>query len=577
MNWKLTWKSLSIIAIIWSLQIAGIFQQELINFGGINLFLNFWIAALSPELSLDFLLITLDATFKTLAFAVSSTFFCIIIGIFGGILSSQIWWNSFQKHTKQGNNKNNKINTPWLIVRGTLAIPRAIHEIIWGLFFINIFGIDSLVALLAIAIPFGAITAKVFSEILDETSPQALQALLNAGVSPLNAFIYSLIPQALPNLVSYAFYRFECSIRSAAVLGYIGAGGLGYQIRLSLQSLRYEQVWTLIFALLLLNGTTDLLSGIIRKHWGLPHRMNLKKNHLNNNQDTYQQKKDVPQYVLKEDRKKEKFGSGDDSRVIPTGVRSQNILLILTVVIGLLIFSFKYLNVTWTKLYSYTTWERLVNITQEAFPPQQIDINQLLLFSTRTLAMSILAIAFAGIFGIILAFPAARNWEGKPKKTQLFLFSLTRFILLFSRALPEQIWALVLLLIMFPGILPGAIALGLHNGGILGRLMAEVIENLDQKPLKALKALGATNPQIFFYGILPPTLPRFLSYTLYRWEVCIRSTVIVGLVGAGGLGRLLVEQLSSFDYQSILTTLIIFIILTWIVDIISTSARRSLK
>ena len=219
----------------------------------------------------------------------------------------------------------------------------------------------------------------------------------------------------------------------------------------------------------------------------------------------------------------------------------------------------------------------MINITQEAFPPQLIDINQLLLYSGRTLAMSILAIAFAGIFAIVLSFPAVRNWEGKPKPSQLLIFSLTRFILLFSRALPEQIWALVLLLIMFPGILPGAIALGLHNGGILGRLTAEVIENLDQRPLKALKALGANNPQIFFYGILPPTLPRFLSYLLYRWEVCIRSTVIVGLVGAGGLGRLLVEQLSSFDYPSVLTTLIIFILLTFIVDTISTSARRSLK
>ena len=153
----------------------------------------------------------------------------------------------------------------------------------------------------------------------------------------------------------------------------------------------------------------------------------------------------------------------------------------------------------------------------------------------------------------------------------------TRFVLLFVRAVPEPIWALIFLFVLFPGILPGAIALCLHNLGILGRLMAEVRENLDDRPLRSLKALGATDPQIFLYGVLPLTLPRFVAYILYRWEVCIRATVIVGLVGAGGLGRLLTEQLSSFDYKGVLTTLIVFIGLTFLVDLISASVRRTLK
>ena len=149
--------------------------------------------------------------------------------------------------------------------------------------------------------------------------------------------------------------------------------------------------------------------------------------------------------------------------------------------------------------------------------------------------------------------------------------------MLFARAVPEPIWALIFLFVLFPGILPGAIALAIHNLGILGRLMAEVIENLDERPLHSLKALGATQSQVFLYGILPLTLPRFLAYILYRWEVCIRATVIVGLVGAGGLGRLLTEQLSSFDYKGLLSTLIVFLGLTFVVDMISASIRRSLK
>ena len=201
--------------------------------------------------------------------------------------------------------------------------------------------------------------------------------------------------------------------------------------------------------------------------------------------------------------------------------------------------------------------------------------------------MSILAIAIAGFGGILLSFPAANNFllpggildsggnQNHILGTTILVF--TRLLLLFTRAIPEPIWALIFLFVLFPGILPGAIALGIHNLGILGRLMAEVTENLDDRPVRSLKALGASAPSALLYGVLPRTLPSFLAYILYRWEVCLRATLIVGLVGAGGLGRLLTEQLSSFDYQGVVTTLMCFIFLTFIVDLISTAVRAALR
>ena len=117
------------------------------------------------------------------------------------------------------------------------------------------------------------------------------------------------------------------------------------------------------------------------------------------------------------------------------------------------------------------------------------------------------------------------------------------------------------------GILPGAIALGIYTLGILGRLMAEVIESLDERPLIALRSCGASGAQIFFYGILPRAMPLFLSNILYRWEVSVRETVIIGVVGAAGLGRVLAEQLSNFDYAGITTTLLFFIALTVFADV----------
>ena len=138
-------------------------------------------------------------------------------------------------------------------------------------------------AVLAIGIPFAAITAKVFAELLDESPRQPLLALQASGVAPLQAFCYTLLPQAFPNLLSYAFYRFECSIRSAAVLGIIGAGGLGFQILLSLQSLRYEQMWTLLFMLCLLSGLSDMWSSLLRNRLHLTTRINLNLRKRNDN------------------------------------------------------------------------------------------------------------------------------------------------------------------------------------------------------------------------------------------------------------------------------------------------------
>jgi phosphonate transport system permease protein len=553
LNQRFIWGLVALVAIALSLHQAGLFQRDWLNLGGLAQLGQFFQASIQPDLNPEFLRLTLDATVITLAYAVCGTCLSLLFGLVGGVIASEVWWQSvFPRQAQQ--------RPIWLAIRASLAVPRAIHELIWGLFFVNIFGLDPLVAIVAIAIPYGAIVAKVFSEILDETPRQPLMVLLNSGVSPLTAFTYSLLPQAFLDLLSYSFYRFECSIRSAAVLGIIGAGGLGYQILLSLQSLRYEQLWTLFYALLVLNGSVDFTSAVLRHRLGSPSRLDLNLRRVSK---------------LKRQRQPR------DLWVMLAGLGA---LLLIP-------FCFWYVSADFTKLWSPRTIQLLAEIAQSSLPPNfaGAQLPQLLALSWQTLAMSILAIAAAGIGGILLSFPAAYNFflpggllnptQSSPSGRLLAwgMLLLSRAFLLIARAVPAPIWALVALFVLFPGIMPGAIALGLHNLGILGRLMAEVTENLDQRPLLALKAQGSSAPLVFLYGVLPTTMTRFLAYILYRWEVCMRETVIVGLVGAGGLGRLLTEQLSSFDYSSVIVTLSSFVVLTFVVDWVSGMMRRSLR
>jgi phosphonate transport system permease protein len=579
--WGLAWLG----AIAGSLYQAGLFQAEIVNPGGWAQAWRFLSASWQPDLSPDLLSLTWNATLKTLAYAVCGTCLSVLLGLIGGVLASAVWWSAvFPERVKL-----RQAPSIWLSARAILAVPRAIHELIWGLLFVNLWGLDPLTAVLAIAVPFGAITAKVFADLLDDTPRQPLVVLLNSGMAPWNAFLYGLLPQALLNLVSYSFYRFECAIRSAAVLGIIGAGGLGYEIFLSLQSLQYGQLWTFFYALVLLNGSVDFASAWLRQQLGCARRLDLNTKSPTRTPQTQPARSPNPNSNLKIQTSKLLLRSRYANKPQNSNLSAATNGLMTAIALGLISFCFWFVGADFSKLWSALTWQRLGKLLQACFPPDWQVAAQLGDLAVQTVAMSVLAIAIAAAGGTLLAFPAAHNfwlpggWLNPNRRDRVnriaawLLLLGARVSLLVCRAIPAPIWALVLLFVLFPGLLPGAIALGLHNLGILGRLQAEVIENLDERPIVALKAQGSPNALIFLYGILPLTAPRFLAYDLYRWEVCMRETVIVGLVGAGGLGRVLTEQLSSFDYGGMVITLSGFVLLTFCVDWLSAVMRRSVR
>jgi len=200
----------------------------------------------------------------------------------------------------------------------------------------------------------------------------------------------------------------------------------------------------------------------------------------------------------------------------------------------------------------------------------------------ETLQMSIMAIGFSTIVMFLTVIPAARNVADgtltlSRKWYRWVVFSLIRISYIFSRAIPELVWAMIIIFIFKPGILPGAIALALHNFGILGKLCAEVIEDTDYRPIRNLASAGAGRAQILMYGVLPTVLPQFLSYILYRWEVIMRTTIVVGFVGAGGLGQEFKLSMSFFHYTEITLLLICYLILVIIADFISEKSRFFVK
>lgn len=152
-----------------------------------------------------------------------------------------------------------------LPARFLLVFFRSIPEIVWALLFVRAVGLGPAAGVLAIGITYGGMLGKVYSEILESNDTRAATALLEAGGGRIAAFFYGLWPVALPELVSYSVYRWECAVRASVIMGFVGAGGLGLQMELSMRMLNGGEVSTILIVFLLLVALADVVSVLLRR------------------------------------------------------------------------------------------------------------------------------------------------------------------------------------------------------------------------------------------------------------------------------------------------------------------------
>ncbi|MGE3799693.1 MAG: phosphonate ABC transporter, permease protein PhnE [Candidatus Kapaibacterium sp.] len=174
------------------------------------------------------------------------------------------------------------------------------------------------------------------------------------------------------------------------------------------------------------------------------------------------------------------------------------------------------------------------------------------------------------IVALPLSFLAARN-----ASPSFFLGLITRFFFNFDRSIDVLIIALIFVSAIGLGPLAGALAIAFHSIGSLGKLFTEAIESTDRGPIEALESVGANRAQVVRWGVIPQVLPYLISYTLYRLELNIRSAVVLGIVGAGGIGFLLLDNIRQFQYQNVSMILVVIIILVLVMDWGSGKLRKS--
>src|SRR5690349_19679701 len=185
----------------------------------------------------------------------------------------------------------------------------------------------------------------------------------------------------------------------------------------------------------------------------------------------------------------------------------------------------------------------------------------------ETIAMSALGTLLAAVFGLLLALPAAGRFGW-------LLQSASRLVLNGLRAIPELVWAALMVLAAGLGPNAGTLALAMHTTGVLGRLFAEALENTPPQPAEAIRLQGGNVVWAFCYGTLPNLFPQLLAYILYRWENNIRMASVLGFVGAGGLGQMLYVSLSLFQEAQASTVILAMLVLVFAVDGLSSWSRQ---
>ena len=242
--------------------------------------------------------------------------------------------------------------------------------------------------------------------------------------------------------------------------------------------------------------------------------------------------------------------------------------------IALVVASFVSLHITMAPLFEPGAGELALDFVRGFAPPDvaPVFLKRLGIATLETIAMSAVGTLLAALFGLLLSLPASMHGGQAASIAR----RVSRPLLAVLRAIPELVWAALFVIVAGLGPFSGTMALALHTTGVLGRLFAETIENLPPAPADALRAAGVGRATVFAYATLPQAAPQFLSYALYRWENNIRAAAILGVVGAGGLGQMLMFHLSLFQMQRVATIVVAIIVLVAVVDGLSALLRRSL-
>jgi phosphonate transport system permease protein len=397
----------------------------------------------------------------------------------------------------------------WRLIRAFSAIIRAVHELFWGLLFLQVFGLSTLTGLLAIAVPYSGIFAKVFGEFFEEADRTPAKAL-PFGSDAFSTFWYARLPLVWQHMKTYGAYRVECAVRASAILGFIGLPTLGFHLETAFRKGEYSEGAALLYLLLAIILSLRfwlkptllpawLLAAIV---WAPPVASTTSGSVLR---------------FLRED-------------IVPAPMRQPD----------------------WQ-------WPELIDWLQPLF------FEQILPGLANTLILGTSAMLVTGVLALLMF----------PLISPLFGHRVSRAgghgLLVLLRSLPEFLLAFVFVLLLGPSMLPGILALALHTGAIVAHLSGRFTDSL------TLRSDASHGLNRYAFEVLPRVYPNFLAFLLYRWEIIMRETAILGILGIATLGFYVDSAFSELRMDRAIALIAAGVMLNLAVDALSRALRRHLR
>ncbi|OMB98908.1 phosphonate ABC transporter, permease protein PhnE [Mycobacterium sp. NS-7484] len=413
------------------------------------------------------------------------------------------------------------------VARAIITFCRAMPDLLFAVLFVRALGIGVLPGILALALHSVGMLGKVFADAIEQTDPGPREAVRSTGAGYFREMLNAVVPQAIPSWIATFIYRIDINLRMSVVLGFVGAGGIGFALQDALRGLIYPRALGIACVILAIIAAMELLSIVIR-------RMLLDSGHSSPVRDR------IARFV---------FGGA------LAGVCLASLVVLKVSPIAL---------ITWIG--------PAIEVFTRMIPPNFSALgSELFTAAGQTVAIGVVSTAIGLVLSIPVGILAARNITPHPA-----VYWAARAWILAVRAVPELVLAVVFVAALGLGPIAGTCALAIGSVGFLAKLVADAVEEIDPGPLEAIRSVGGGWWKTLFAGVIPQAMPAMVGSSLYLFDVNVRTSTILGIVGAGGVGYLLFESIRTLNFDVAGAIVIVIFVIVYAIERLSGWIRSRL-
>ncbi|WP_156618327.1 phosphonate ABC transporter, permease protein PhnE [Mycobacterium sp. 852013-51886_SCH5428379] len=415
----------------------------------------------------------------------------------------------------------------YAVARAVITFCRAMPDLLFAVLFVRALGIGVLPGILALALHSIGMLGKLFADAIEQSDVGPREAVRSAGAGYFREMINAVVPQVVPAWIGVFVYRIDINLRMSVVLGFVGAGGIGFALQDALRGLIYPRALGIVLVILVIIAAMELVAIGIRRVLLTPSTSDPRRDRA--------------------------------ARTVLSGA-----------LIGVTLASFVVLQINPLSLFTWIgpSLEVFTRLIPPDFDALGADLFEAAL---QTVAIGVVSTAI----GVVLSIPVGILAAGNVSPNTA-CYWLARAWILLVRAVPELILAVVFVAALGLGPIAGTCALAIGSVGFLGKLVADAIEEIDPGPLEAVRSVGGGWWHSLFSAVLPQAMPAVVGSSLYMFDVNVRTSTVLGIVGAGGIGYLLFESIRTLNFEVAGAIVLVIFVIVYAIERLSGWIRSRL-